>query len=296
VGHPPDTGADAAAASPVQGFVSRRDTPRGPLRHGSDQIGESVAEIGEHPVVETGARLGYAVNGVVHILIAVIALRMAWWHTGEDADQSGALQTVAGNPFGMVLLWVILIGYALLFLWQLTESVRPHGGETHLSGRVKGLAKSAVYAALALTAFRFATGGSSSSTQQTVDFTATLREAPFGPGLVAVVGLVVIGVGGHHVRTGSWRRFLGDLERHPGNLAVRAGQFGYAAKGVALAIVGALFLLAAQRHQASAATGLDGARHTLLRQPGGPYLVTAIAAGLIAVGVCSLARALHAAV
>jgi hypothetical protein len=129
-----------------------------------------------------------------------------------------------------------------------------------------------------------------------VDFTATLMEAPFGPGLVAVVGLVVLGVGAHHVRKGIRQGFLDDLDRHPGKLAVRAGQFGYAAKGVALAIVGALFLVAAQRHQASAATGLDGALRTLLRQPIGPYLVSVIAAGLIAFGVYSLARARHAAV
>ena len=42
----------------------------------------------------------------------------------------------------------------------------------------EGLAKTAVYATLALTAFRFAaTGDSSSSSQQTADFTATLMQA-----------------------------------------------------------------------------------------------------------------------
>ena len=260
----------------------------------SQQIGDSVAEVGEHPVLETGARLGYAVNGLLHMLIAVIALRMAWQHSGQDADQSGALQAVGGNPLGMLLLWVILIGYVLLCLWQFTESVRPSGGESGLVGRGKGLAKTAVYATLALTAFRFATGDSSSSSQQTADFTATLMQAPFGRALVAVVGLVVLGVGGYHVHKGVQKRFLRDLEEHPGRLAVHAGQFGYSAKGVALAIVGVLFLVAALRHQASQSTGLDGALRTLLGQPFGPYLLTVVAAGLAAYGGYSLARARHA--
>jgi hypothetical protein len=60
-----------------------------------------------------------------------------------------------------------------------------------------------------------------------------------------VIGLVVIGVGGYHMLTGWTRTFLRDLNLHPGNFAAHAGLVGHIAKGVALALVGVLFVTAA---------------------------------------------------
>lgn len=258
--------------------------------------GNTVEGIAEHPVVETGARLGFAVNGVMHMVIAVLALQVAWGGSGQSADQSGALATLAGNSVGSAVLWLMLAGFTLLGVWQVSESVRPRGGETSLGGRAKGLAKTVVYVALAYSAFTFATGEHSSSSQQSVDFTARLMSAPYGPALVAVVGVIVLAVAAHHIYKGLRSRFLNDLEEPPGRVAVLAGQFGYVAKGVALAVVGALFLLAALHHQASEASGLDGALRTLAGQPFGPYLLSAVALGLGAYAVYSFARARHAAV
>lgn len=260
----------------------------------SERIGEGVGEVAEHPVVETGARLGYAANGLLHLLIALIAVRLSWFSTSESADQSGALETMAGNPFGQVLLWVMVVGFVLLLVWQLTEAARPHGGHDGATSRGAGLAKAVVYASLVYTAGRFAVGGHSDSSRQTVDVTAAVMGAPGGQVLVGLVGLGIVVIGGLHVVKGLGKGFLEDLEEHPGRLAVRAGQYGYTAKGVALVIAGALFVLAALRHRASEATGLDGALRTLLGQPFGPYLLTAIAAGFAAFGFYSLARTRHA--
>ena len=46
--------------------------------------------------------------------------------------------------------------------------------------------------------------------------------------------------------------------------------------------------------RAGAASGLDGALHTLRDQPLGPVLLTAVAVGLAAYGVYSFARARYA--
>jgi len=103
--------------------------------------------------------------------------------------------------------------------------------------------------------------------------------------------VVVIGVGGYHVVKGWTKKFLHDLNTHPGTLATRAGVVGYMAKGVALAVVGALFVAAALQNSASKATGLDGALRSLRQQPVGPWLLTAVALGIAAYGVYSFARA-----
>ena len=62
-------------------------------------------------------------------------------------------------------------------------------------------------------------------------------------------------------------------------------------KGVALAIVGVLFVTAAATANPSKATGLDGALHTLRDQPAGVALLVIVALGFIAYGIYSFARA-----
>ena len=54
---------------------------------------------------------------------------------------------------------------------------------------------------------------------------------------------------------------------------IRLGQIGYTAKGVALAIVGILFLLAAITFDLQKAGGLDTALRTLRQQSFGPILL-----------------------
>ncbi|WP_020141992.1 DUF1206 domain-containing protein [Terracoccus sp. 273MFTsu3.1] len=257
----------------------------------STDVKAASARAGDHPALETAARIGYAVNGVLHIIIGAIALRLAFGSKGTSADQSGALGSMADNGFGLVLLWVAVIAWLGLALWQVTEAI---SGGWETSDRLKAAGKALVYLALAWTAFRFASGSGSSSKSQTTDFTATLMKQPAGQWLVALVGLAVIGVGVYHVVKGWKKTFLRDLESHPGEWIVKAGRVGYIAKGIALAIVGGLFVLAAVRHKPSEARGLDGALRNLLGAPGGPVLLALVALGLIAFGVYSFGRARHA--
>lgn len=246
---------------------------------------------GDHPALETAARVGYAVNGVLHVVIGIIALRLAFGSKGASADQSGALGAMADNGFGLVLLWVAVVAWLGLALWQVTEAI---SGGWKASDRVKAAAKAVVYLVLSWTAFRFASGHRSSSKSQSTDFTAALMRQPAGQWLVGLVGLAVVAVGVYHVVKGWKRKFITDLESYPGRWIVKAGRFGYIAKGVALVIVGGLFVLAATRHNPSEARGLDGALHNLLGAPGGEVLLALVAVGLIAFGVYSFGRARHA--
>ena len=248
------------------------------------------------PLVRIGARVGYAISGLLHLLIGWIALQVAWSASAKSADQSGALQTVAGNSLGQLTLWVAVVGFLALGLLQLANgfSAPATSGSSAWADRGKSLSKGFVYLALAWTCLSFAKGSPTSSKSQSADFTATLLQKPGGRVLVAVVGLIVIGVGGYHVMKGWTKKFLQDLTEHPGALLTRAGTVGYIAKGVALAIVGILFMTAAARDSASKATGLDGALRSLRGQPLGSWLLTAVALGIAAYGVYSLARARYA--
>jgi hypothetical protein len=253
----------------------------------------------DHPALEGAARVGYAVSGVLHLVIGWIALQVAWGlggGSGKRADQAGALQSLSGNGLGQAVLWLGVLGFLGLGLWQLADTAFGHPGSDKEAwgGRVKALSKAAVYLTLAWTTFGFARGKSSNSKQQTVDFTSSLMDKPGGRWLVGLVGLVIIGVGGYHVWKGATEGFLRDLEKSPGVWATRAGVVGYIAKGVALTIVGALFVAAGVHGNAKESSGLDGALRTLKEQPFGPALLTLVAVGIAAYGLYSFSRARHA--
>lgn len=252
-------------------------------------------QVANSETLERVARVGYVISGLLHLLIGWLALQLALGDSEGSADQSGALQQISGEGLGQAVLWVGVVGFAALGLWQLTEAV---WGSRETSDRAKAAAKGVVYLVLAWTTFGFARGGGSDSGEQSSDITSRLLEAPAGQVLVGAIGLGIVGVGGYHVYKGVKRKFLEDLEGGTsgqlGSAVIWLAIVGYVTKGIALGIVGALFVLAAVQSDPSEATGLDGALRTLREQPAGPVLLALVAVGLAAYGLYSFARARYA--
>jgi hypothetical protein len=254
-----------------------------------NSVKHAAREAENHEALEKAARAGYAVNGVLHLVIGWIALQVAWgFGSSGSADQSGALGALASNTLGLIILWIGVVGWLGLGLWQLAQAIIGRG---EAKDRAKYAAKGLVYLLLSWSAFEFARGGSSSSKEQSSDFTASLMKQPFGTALVVLVGLIMVGVGVYHIHKGWARKFLSDLVEHPGPTVEKLARFGYIAKGVALIVVGGLFGLAALENDPEEATGLDGALKTMLEAPAGQWLLTLVALGFIAFGIYSFVRA-----
>jgi Domain of Unknown Function (DUF1206) len=259
---------------------------------------------GDSDGLENLARIGLLAYGLVHLLVAWLALQLAWGGGGGEADQSGALATLAQTPVGKPLLWIIAIGLIALAVWQAAEALHARGA-LRGTGRerkkavqkiVKSLAKAVVYAVLAVTAAKFAVGSGTSSAQQQQQGTAGVFAWPGGRFLVGIAALVLIGVGANHVYKGVKKTFLKqiDLAEAPPSatrLIARLGQVGFPAKGIALALVGGLLGYAAITFDPSKARGLDGAMRTILDAPFGEVLLTLVAVGIVAFGAFLFARA-----
>ena len=215
----------------------------------------AAGRAGDSDALEHLARIGLIAYGVVHLLVAWLALQLAWGGGGGggSADQSGAMATLASKPLGKPLLWVLAIGLIALALWQLAEVLRHRAGlQSSGDARkkavvkiVKSIAKAVVYAFLAVTAMRFATGGGQSSSDQQQQTVAGVFGWPGGRFLVGVAALVLIGVGVYHVRKGLTKHFLKEIDTAQApaaqrRLIERLGLVGYPAKGVALALVAAV--------------------------------------------------------
>jgi hypothetical protein len=82
-----------------------------------------------------------------------------------------------------------------------------------------------------------------------------------GVGTIALIaaGVIIVAVGGYHIYKGASRNFLADLKGRSSDLVRRLGMVGYIAKGLVIAGVGVLVVVAASRSQPNTATGLDGA-------------------------------------
>jgi hypothetical protein len=255
--------------------------------------GDSAQQAARSEPVKLAARVGLFAYGITHLLIAWLALQIAFGGGGQEADQAGAFQTLAQQPFGRVLLWVLVVGFAAVVLWRLEQAVWGYGyvSDTgkRLRKRVTAAAKAVLFAVLAVVAGSAAAGGGASSGESQQSLTATVLGWPGGQLLVGAVGLGIIAIGGKKVYDGVKKKFLDDMslpsDQSARQVAVRTGQVGFIAKGIAIALIGGLVVAAAVQFRPDRAAGLDAALTTLASQPYGPYLLAAVALGLAAYGV-----------
>ncbi|TDD27001.1 DUF1206 domain-containing protein [Kribbella turkmenica] len=227
--------------------------------------------------------IGY---GVVHLLIAWIALQLAWGKSSQEASQQGALEELAGKPLGGVLLWTIAIGLFALVIWRALELT--YGG-LDTEKKVSSAGRGVVYLVLGISAVKVATGsgGSSSGGQRTLS--ARLMEHGAGRALIVVVGLVIVGIGVRQISKSVTKKFTEDLVGGVSEVTILLGRIGYAAKGVAFIVAGALFCWAAIGYDPEKAGGLDTALRTIKEQPFGSVLLTVLALGIAAFGVYAFA-------
>src|ERR1700730_12770159 len=64
----------------------------------------------ETPTAHALARAGLTARGIIYILIGWVAVLVALGHGSHEADQEGALQWLAGKPYGLVSLWLLRLG------------------------------------------------------------------------------------------------------------------------------------------------------------------------------------------
>jgi len=264
----------------------------------SDQAEQVGRRADNSPWMDRGVRFGMICYGVVYLLIAWLGIQLALGHQA-NASNKGALQLLAKQSFGPVLLWLIAIGLTVLVIWRALEALigyREYDGGKRTRKRLVSAGKAVIYGYVAYLAFRYAIGaGSSSSTEST---TAKLMDQPSGRFLVGLVGLAIAAYGVAQIRRGWTEKFMENLDARGstgdvGKAYRIIGKVGYIAKGIAFILIGGLFLAAAFTHHAKKSGNLDQALQSLLGYPFGQVLLILIAAGLACYGVFCFARARH---
>ncbi len=254
------------------------------------------------PLMETLMRLGYVVRGLVYGMIGVLAVQVAMNRGGALTDTKGAIVALGQTAVGSILLYAILVGLVGYALWGLIRALFDPLHKGHdAKGIVEriGFAVSGIsYGLLAVATYGLITGASNaarsgSQTAQAQQTTASVMSQPGGVIAVAIVGLIVIGVGLVQIFQGARPAFpqqfqAFDLTSYERTWIERLGRFGTAARGVVFAMIGVFLFLAAYHHDPRQAQGIDGVLATLLQQPYGPWLLGIVALGLIAFGIYSI--------
>ena len=256
------------------------------------------------PWTEALGRFGHAAIGLVYATIGVLAAQAALGRGGGTTDSQGALAWLVQRQYGHALLVALAVGLAGYAAWRAVEAIL----DTESKGSdAKGIATrlayagfGATYAALALSALRLGLqwgdgdgGGGDASAQ---DWTAWLLSQPFGQVLVVVAGLGVVGVGLFQFYLAYTEKFcdhlrMAEMSRSQQRQVRAVGRVGYAARGVAFAIIGLLLAAAGLHARPEEARGLGGALTTLAEQPFGLWLLGAVAVGLVAYGAFMLVQA-----
>jgi hypothetical protein len=250
--------------------------------------------------VDRWARAGLTGRGVVYALLVWVTLDVALGRATHPADQRGALRAVADHRLGWIVVAAIAAGVTGLAVWQASIAGRRDPGPAK---RAVAAAKTVAYAALAAEAISLVAGGhrttASRREQRATEVSAHLMQHLAGRLAVGAAGAAIVVVAIVLVLKGTRRQYDIDVaERRlsPGTRrAVEVlGVVGMVARGAIVGLVGAFFIDAAATFDPGRAKGLDGALRSLAGDPGGPWLLGAMAAGLAAFAVFSGVEAMLA--
>jgi hypothetical protein len=237
---------------------------------------------------------------VNYLLVGLLAIQIALGSRSTQADTTGALRAVAKHPGGIVVLWLLAAGFAGLALWRFAEAAYGQAGPGGRTApkRTVSLALGVLYSCICAIVINFILGvdrGTSSDTESK-DFTARLLAHSGGQELVVLIGVAIaaagIGLGIYGLR----RKFAVYLHTAQMSATVRRavewlGVTGYVTRGVVFCVASVFLIDAAISFDPQKAQGLDGSLRETAATPLGPWLLFAVALGLVIYGLYSWCEA-----
>jgi len=248
------------------------------------------------PWIEPVGRIGLAVQGVLYLVVGVLALQVASG-SKDQADQRGAIEAVANQPFGRLLLLVLTVGLALHCCWRFVLAARGGPGDDDagaVAKRVADLCRGLIYGSFTVIAAKILVdardaGSGGGGGQEQRKAVGTVLDWPGGKMIVVLVGGAVIGAGLWHASRAVTRSFVDNLDlsgrSEPARKAIiLMGSIGYLARGVVFCMIGWFLIESALDDDPNHTGGVDQALRRLAESGPGPSLLRVVAVGLILFG------------
>lgn len=243
------------------------------------------------------ARFGFIARGVAYIVIGILAFMLAVGVAQHEPTAGGALAALAGKPLGYLLLWILALGFAALAAWRLAQAAgAPAAGSN--GPRLRALTLGLMYAVAAFVVLRFVVDGRTPPPGDAVarDVTARILGWDGGQVVVLLIGLAILAAGVLTTLRGLRLAFVDDLRMGWMTQASREsviwlGRIGYLARGLIIVAIGLAAVVAAAEYEPANAKGVDAVLHDFAESALGPWLLIAVALGLMAFGVLSFLQA-----
>lgn len=253
------------------------------------------------------ARAGLTGKAAFHLVLGLVALSLVDGSSGEQAGGRGAIDALARQPFGRLLLALLAVGLAGYAVFRAWRAVRPADGPDGSVPpwllRVFSGVRALAYAGLAVLAGRNVVTGQSSGSGGGRDTRATeqLLSMPGGVVLVVAAGLAVAGVGAWFAHQAVREDPLEECDLSGVGAARRrtyavVGRTGVMGRALSYLLVGGFLVQSALQYDADEGVGLDAALQEVSQSAVGAPMVLLIGGGLVLFAVYTQVLAVHAVV
>jgi len=236
--------------------------------------------------------VGLAAKGVVYSIIGILTALTAFGMGGSKTGKSGVIDFLQKQPFGKFILIALAIGILAYALWRLYTAIAdPKDKVSDGSGIAKrigygisGLIYLSFSVTIFLTTIGSGGGGGGGSKQK---YVAQLMDKSWGPFLLGLIGVIIIGVGLYQFYKGFSGKYLKqyNIGHDKEDIVRKAGKFGFMARGIVFGILGYLVVRAGVTENPGMIEGTQGAFTFLQQLSYGWLLMGLIAIGLLGYGV-----------
>ena len=242
------------------------------------------------------ARFGMIAKGAVYALIGVLTAMAAFGQGGQKTGSKGALQYLAGQSYGQIILIILgigLLGYVFWRFYQVFQN--PKGLDDNIKGHAKRVGyfiSGLIYGALAFYSFKlgFGSGGSSGGSSMM----GGLMGGSNGDTIAIIIGAGMAIKAIYDLYRAYSNKFREEVQevgmsQEEQKLLINAGKVGHTARGLVIGLMAYLTLSSGLSSGSKINSKTDA--FTYIQNEFGSVVLGIVAIGLVAYGVYMFIKA-----
>lgn len=257
---------------------------------------------------------GFFTKGMIYVILGALTFMAAFGLGGDVSSRDNVIVFLLQLPLGKALVGVTAVGLFAYSLWRFYQMlINPGDSEEEENvktgfKRVRFFYSGALYGLIAysfakpliseLTGSSSDNGDSDSNGEEKAALWELLSE-DWGKAVIWILAAIVAGQALRQFHLAYTAKFMKKIDNYPSikyeyDFIKKSGRFGYGARGIVFGIIAFFLVQVIIRHNANLYEGTEGALQFLLSFSYGPFLLGAVALGLMGYGVFNMMVARHA--